>query len=237
MMGLAVATLSLGWAAGASAGVTLDGGYASLNVRGFNSSLDSMGKVMSGAPIPYDLSSDKIENGFFVSLNTVMEGPDLRPGLKVEYVQSGLGHLHDEFTFIPGHVVYDERDTLMMLPIMVGVNPVLAEGGPFKLQGSLYAGYAMAMDAQAVQSQNWFFSGRPSSVNDGWGGGFVAEGGLSAAYRLSQRLSLNCNAAYRLAEFGELYTSSKAPVTDWSGAGIDFDMNGVDLGGGLSYAF
>jgi|GEM_PF-5014117 hypothetical protein len=237
LIAAAAAVLVASLSAPGHAELSLDGGYTSLNVRGLNSDQDTLKGFMIGAPIPYSFISNKMENGYFVSLGESMDGNRFHPGFRLEFIQSETAHLHDEFTFIFGHSIYDQQDTVSLLPLMLGFSPELWSAGGAHLSGSLYAGYAAAEDVHVVYVQHLPFTRGRNGLTQAFGGGFIAEADLRAGYSLSRALSLDLNAGYRLAEMGNLYDASKAPVTGWTGATIGFDMSGFNFGGGISYGF
>jgi hypothetical protein len=238
LIATAAAVLVASLSAPGHAEVSLDGGYTSLNVRGLNSDQDTLKAFMVGAPFQVYFISNKMENGYFVSLGDTMDGSRFHPGFKLEFIQSETAHLHDEFFFFFGHSIYDQQDTVSLLPVMLGFSPELWSAGGAYVTGSLHAGYAAAMDEHAIYKQNLppIWHGR-NGLQQAFGGGFVAEAELKAGYRLSSRVSLNCNGGYRLAEMGNLYDASKAPVVGWTGATVGFDMSGFNFGGGITYGF
>ena len=216
--------------------VSLDAGYTTLSIRGLNSDVDLFNQLINGAPFPVNYTSQKIENGFFVEAAAVLPDSRWHPGLKVQYVQSGLGEVNLSFNNGSGPQHYYQTDQVVLLPVLLGLNPELGSLGPVGFKGSLYAGYGFAEVTEDLSSTVPFGS-KPNSVYRAGGGGFVVEGGLSANYHLASRWNLDLRGSYRLADVGYLYDTNNQAFTGIGGNRIDFDLSGFNLGGGISYGF
>lgn len=213
-----------------------DGGYTSLNVRGLNQGYDSIQALIGGAPFPVDFSSQKIMNGYYVELAGVLPSDTWHPGLKVQYVQSGIGRYKLAFNPGGGLQTIEQSDQVFLLPVMLGVESGSLRLGSLGLRSSLYAGYAFAGVVEHVAASSGGFT-KANGVYQAGGGGFVAEAALKADYHLNPRWDLNLQGAYRLADAGYLYDSGNQVFQGPVGGKVDFDMSGVNLGGGVSYAF
>ena len=93
------------------------------------------------------------------------------------------------------------------------------------------------MTKNLVNQNMGFLFNKPTGTYHAGGGGFVMDAGLTLDYRVTSRWSLDLNGEYFLSTPGHLYDSGNRVFMSVNGNAIDFSVKGVNLGGGLHYAF